>query len=94
MTDALVRKRVLVRGRVQGVFFRGATQEEARRLGVAGWVRNCPDGSVEAVLEGPSGPVDALLGFLAHGPPAARVDDLEHAEEARLEGFEGFEVRR
>ncbi len=94
MTEAFVRKRVLVRGRVQGVFFRGATQEEARRLGVAGWVRNRSDGGVEAVLEGPSGPVEALLGFLAHGPPAARVDALEQTDEARLEGLDGFEVRR
>ena len=79
---------------MQGVFFRGATQQEAARLGVFGWVRNRPDGSVEAVVEGLEGPVEALLTFLAQGPPAARVETLEHAEESPLEGFSEFEVRR
>lgn len=83
-----------MRGRVQGVFFRGATQEQAQRLGLAGWVRNLPDGSVEAVLEGPQGAVEALLAFLAQGPPAARVEGLEQQEDASVEGLAGFEVRR
>ena len=84
---------MVVHGRVQGVFFRGATQDEARRLGVKGWVRNRADGSVEAVLEGPPGPVNALLAFLEHGPPAARVDALEAIEEP-FEGLAGFEITR
>jgi acylphosphatase len=93
MTEAPIRKRVHVRGRVQGVFFRGATQEQARRLGVAGWVRNRADGSVEAVLEGAPEPVAALLAFLAQGPPAARVEALEEGSETPLEGLQGFEIR-
>lgn len=94
MTEPVLRRHVRVRGRVQGVFFRGATQEQAQRLGVAGWVRNLRDGSVEAVLEGPQGAVEALLGFLAQGPPAARVEGLEQLEDASVEGLAGFEVRR
>jgi acylphosphatase len=94
MTETRIRKRVRVRGRVQGVFFRGATQEQARRLGVDGWVRNRADGSVEAVLEGPPAPVAALLAFLAKGPPGARVEALQEGSEATLEGLQGFEIRR
>ncbi len=94
MTEPTLRRRVRVRGRVQGVFFRGATQEQAQRLGVAGWVRNLPDGSVEALLEGPQGAVEALLAFLAQGPPAARVEGLEAQEDLPVEGLDGFEVRR
>lgn len=67
------RVRAVVRGRVQGVGFRYSTADAARRLGVAGHVRNLPDGSVEAVLEGADDDVAAVLTFLRAGPPAARV---------------------
>ena len=86
------RRRVLVRGRVQGVWFRGATAREARDRGVAGWVRNRRDGSVEALFEGSVAAVEALLAFVAVGPPAARVDDLEVHEEEPTDLL-GFEVR-
>jgi acylphosphatase len=88
-----VRRRVVVRGRVQGVWFRGATEQEARALGLAGWVRNRPDGCVEAVFEGPHEAVEAALAFCRKGPPAARVDHVEVAEEPP-EGLRGFHVRR
>lgn len=89
----MVRTRVIVRGRVQGVFFRDTTRREAERRGVAGWVRNREDGSVEAVFEGEPDDVAAMVEFARHGPPGARVDELtEHAEEP--EGLRGFEVRR
>ena len=89
----MVRRRVVVHGRVQGVFFRGATQAEARAAGVAGFVRNLPDGSVEAVFEGPAERVDALVAFCRRGPPAARVERVEVSDEP-VEGLAGFRVTR
>ena len=67
---------VHVTGRVQGVFFRAATREQAQRLGVRGWVRNQPDGSVTAHLEGPAEAVDALLAWCRQGPPSAHVEEV------------------
>lgn len=69
--------RAIVKGRVQGVFFRKSTLEEATRLGLQGFVRNLPDRSVEIVAQGPSERVDELLAWARTGPPDARVDDLE-----------------
>jgi acylphosphatase len=89
----MVRRRVVVHGRVQGVFFRGATQAEARAAGVAGFVRNLPDGGVEAVFEGPAERVDALVAFCRRGPPAARVERVEVSDEP-VEGLAGFRVTR
>jgi acylphosphatase len=86
------RVRVRVRGLVQGVFFREGTRHAAEQAGVAGWVRNLPDGSVEAVLEGPPAAVERVLGFLRSGPPDAVVSDVEVSEEAP-EGPSGFSVR-
>ena len=86
------RVRVIVRGRVQGVAFRAYTADEARRAGVAGWVRNRPDGSVEAAFEGPRAAVDVLLAFVRRGPRAARVDGVEVIEELPA-GEERFEIR-
>jgi len=91
MTDAR-RVHVIVRGRVQGVAFRYATADEARRAGVAGWVCNRPDGSVEAAFEGAPSAVEAMLGFVRRGPRAARVDAVEVADEP-LAGDLGFEIR-
>ena len=88
----MVRRRVIVHGRVQGVWFRGATQAEARAAGVAGWVRNRADGTVEAVFEGPPERVAALVAFCGRGPRAARVDRLETFEEPP-EGLPTFELR-
>ena len=71
-----VRAHLVVRGRVQGVWFRGSMQDEADRLGIAGWVRNHPDGTVEAEIEGAREAVDALIAWARHGPPGARVSDV------------------
>ena len=81
---------VRVHGRVQGVGFREACVAQARRLGVAGWVRNRADGTVEALLQGPDDVLATLRDWLAHGPPAARVDELavEEVAPAALAGFE------
>jgi len=84
--------RVRVRGRVQGVFFRDSTRRRAAELGVLGWVRNEPDGSVAVHAEGPAAAVEALLAFLHEGPPGARVEAVE-AEPAAVEGHEQFAVR-
>jgi len=70
---SVARAHLLVTGRVQGVWFRGATQAEAERLGVHGWVRNRADGSVEAEVEGPREAVDELVAWAQRGPSAARV---------------------
>jgi acylphosphatase len=85
-------RRVRVTGQVQGVFFRAWTRNEARRLRVSGWVRNCEDGSVEALLEGNEQAVEQLIGLMRHGPPGARVEGLS-ASVAEPENLGGFEVR-
>lgn len=83
---------VVISGRVQGVFYRGWTEERAARLGIAGWVRNRSDGTVEAVFSGPVAAVDRLLVECRQGPPAARVDDIAVAP-AEPFAAPGFEVR-
>jgi acylphosphatase len=86
------RRRVVVQGHVQGVFFRETTRRRARSAGVTGWVRNAPDGSVEAVFEGEREAVDRLVAFMEAGPRGARVDWVDIASE-EPEGLSGFEVR-
>ncbi|MGB7588835.1 MAG: acylphosphatase [Solirubrobacterales bacterium] len=87
-----MRRRVIIHGRVQGVFFRDTTRREANAYGVAGWVRNRPDGTVEAVFEGEPGAVEAMLAFCRDGPRSARVDQIDVTEE-QSEGLSGFQVR-
>jgi acylphosphatase len=87
-----IRRRVVVRGNVQGVFFRDSTREEAERRGVAGSVTNRPDGAVEAVFEGAREDVEALIGFCREGPRRARVDDVEVTEEQPEGSSGGFRV--
>lgn len=88
-----VRARVLVSGKVQGVYYRANTREQATQRGVDGWVRNLRDGRVEAVFEGDEDDVDALVEWCHEGSPAARVDDVE-VEYGDPEGVDGFRVRR
>jgi acylphosphatase len=85
------RVRVVVHGRVQGVFFRDTVRQAARERGVAGSVRNRPDGTVEAVFEGERGALQALVELCRRGPSGARVERVEVSEE-RPEGLSGFEV--
>ncbi|MBN8766782.1 MAG: acylphosphatase [Thiobacillus sp. 63-78] len=80
-----------IEGRVQGVWFRESMRSEAERLGVAGWVRNTPDGAVEAVIQGPAAAVEALIEWARTGPPQARVDRL-HIREAHGQ-YSGFVKR-
>jgi acylphosphatase len=86
------RKRVVARGRVQGVFFRDSTQREAMSAGVAGWVTNRSDGAVEAVFEGDDDAVQRMVEFVRGGPGHANVEDVEVHDE-QPEGLSGFEVR-
>lgn len=88
----MIRRRVVARGRVQGVFFRDSTQREARAAGVAGWVSNRADGSVEAVFEGDAEAVERMIAFVRSGPGRAEVEDVDVTDEDP-EGLGGFEVR-
>jgi acylphosphatase len=88
----MTRRRVVVRGHVQGVFFREATRRRAVAASVAGWVRNGSDGSVEAVFEGERENVDRLIAFVREGPRGARVDWVDVVSE-EPEALEGFEIR-
>jgi acylphosphatase len=89
----LVRVRMIVRGRVQGVWFRGSAREQALRLGVLGWARNRGDGSVEIVAEGKRAAIDELTAWCRRGPPGARVASVECALEPRGESLASFHVR-
>ena len=88
----VVRRRVVVHGYVQGVFFRHTTRREAARRGVAGWVTNRADGAVEAVFEGRPEAVAAMVEFCESGPRGAYVDRVELVDE-QPEGLNGFDVR-
>ncbi|TSD09626.1 acylphosphatase [Haloglomus irregulare] len=88
-----VRAHVLVSGRVQGVTYRATTRRTARDRGVDGWVRNRPDGRVEAVFEGPPDAVEGMLDYCHEGPSRARVEDVQ-VEYEPPEGATGFEIRR
>ncbi|MFA9461115.1 acylphosphatase [Thiohalorhabdus sp. Cl-TMA] len=88
-----MQRHYIIHGRVQGVFFRDSTRQKARELGVRGWVRNRPDGAVEAMAAGEESAITALeQWFRDGGPPAARVERLER-EEVPEEHFDGFAVR-
>ncbi|MBK6846947.1 MAG: acylphosphatase [Proteobacteria bacterium] len=85
--------RARIVGRVQGVYFRASTRNEARRLGLRGWVRNCADGAVELLAEGPEQALGLLLAWCRHGPPAAQVEAVEAQWAAATGEDAGFEVR-
>lgn len=89
----LIRAHVLIVGRVQGVGYRYATVDTASQLGLTGWVRNLPDGRVEAVFEGAREIVEDMVRWCHAGPPAAVVQDVA-VEYEEPEGLRGFEVRR
>ncbi len=88
-----VRAYVRVYGRVQGVFFRANTVDKARELGVTGYVRNMPDGSVEAVIEGDKEKVEKLISWMHIGPPLARVDRVEVEYQEYKGEFTDFRIR-
>ena len=88
----MIRRQVRIHGRVQAVFFRDACQTEANRAGVVGWVRNAPDGTVEAVFEGEPGAVQAMCNWCRSGPEQADVEHIEVTEE-EPQGDTSFDVR-
>jgi len=88
----LSRVHVRIRGRVQGVFFRAEARARAESLGIAGWIRNAEDGSVEAAFEGDEERVQSMVGWCRRGPAGARVDDVE-VESEEPTGETGFRVR-
>jgi acylphosphatase len=88
----MTRVRVQVRGRVQGVFFRAEARARAESLGVAGWIRNLPDGSVEAVFEGDEERVESMVGWCRGGPAGAEVEAVDIEREEPV-GETGFRVR-
>jgi acylphosphatase len=88
----VIRRRVVVHGRVQGVFFRDSVRRLAQQHGVSGWVANRWDGTVEAVFEGDEDAVERLVAFSRKGPRGAEVESVEVSEEA-AEGLSGFTVR-
>jgi acylphosphatase len=85
--------RIVVSGRVQGVFFRASTRDAAVRHGVRGFVRNLPDGRVEAVLQGDRGAVERVIAFMREGPPGARVEETDVEWRIPSERWDGFFVR-
>lgn len=87
-----IRIQANIAGRVQGVFFRKRTQEAAAALNVSGWVRNCPDGTVEAVFEGEREDVAAVVEWCQQGPPGARVERVETVESTYTGEYKGFRI--
>lgn len=92
-THERARLRIVVSGRVQGVFFRRAAADQARALGIAGHARNLADGTVEIVGEGSRGELELLAAWARHGPPAARVDEARLEWSRSLNEFSDFRVR-
>ena len=92
MTPNQIARRVVVSGSVQGVFFRDGARREAQRRGVTGWVRNLPDGRVEAWFEGPPDAVAELVQWCHHGPRHATVTNTQTSD-AKPEGYDRFRIR-
>lgn len=92
--DDSVRAHLIIKGKVQGVWYRGSTQDAAQRIGgLSGWVRNLPDGDVEAVMEGARTQVEALISWCRSGPPHARVDAVDIRWEPPSGNYTTFDVR-
>lgn len=89
----MIRRRLIVTGRVQNVFYRAWLSDRARALGLDGWVRNRADGSVEAVVQGPGEAVQELVMLAQQGSPAARVERVAVSDDAAAEVLTGFEQR-
>ena len=86
------RIRLIISGKVQGVFFRVSLRDQARDLGVSGWARNTSDGTVEALIEGDSRKVDQIINWCWRGPPGAKVENVSQLEESADLGLSCFEI--
>jgi len=84
---------VIVSGQVQGVWFRASTKQKAEELGLTGWVRNTPNGSVEAVFEGEEEIIKKMIDWCHSGPPMAKVDNIIVKKQQKTIGFNGFSIR-
>ncbi len=93
MIPSHARVHLIVKGRVQGVYFRASTVQQARHLGLTGWVMNCPDGSVEVLAEGPSDKLEELVAWCGQGPPGARVERVELQRQDFRGEFNEFQIR-
>jgi acylphosphatase len=91
---ALVGAHLKIIGRVQGVYYRASTVQQAANLGLAGWVRNCDDGSVEAVAEGPRAKLEEFIAWCRAGPPGARVSHVEVRWQTAENSFRAFTIKR
>lgn len=91
--ELIARAHIFVSGRVQGVFYRARTQETARAYGLMGWVRNCPDGRVEALMEGRKESISKVINWCRQGPPAAHVTDIDTDWEEPTGEFHDFTIR-
>ncbi len=92
MTSETIRRRLVVHGKVQGVFYRDSTRDAARSAGVSGWAANRTDGTVEVVLEGPADAVESVVAYCRQGPSSADVHAVDEREETP-EGLTGFQIR-
>jgi acylphosphatase len=90
----VARVHLRIEGRVQGVFFRASTVQQAQRLGLTGWVRNSPDGSVEVLAEGPYATVESLVAWCRQGPPGAKVTNVDLRWEQPRQEFSTFSIKR
>ncbi len=90
---AIEHRMLTIHGRVQGVFYRQSTRQQAQQLGLTGYARNNPDGTVTIEAEGPAAALDQLTQWCHQGPPIARVDKVE-ATTGPVEGYRAFEIRR
>ncbi|RPI74350.1 MAG: acylphosphatase [Desulfobacteraceae bacterium] len=88
----MIRVKLIIKGRVQGVWFRDSTRRTAQKLRLSGWVRNLPDGSVEVLVEGPQEPVQKLVDWCRHGPATARVDECCQTPEEYRGEFQTFSI--
>ena len=84
---------VIISGRVQGVWFRASTKQKAEQLGLKGWVRNVPDGKVEAIFEGDENQINEMTKWCHRGPPLSKVTNVEVKKQNPTNGFEGFSIR-
>jgi acylphosphatase len=89
-----IRAELIISGRVQGVFYRQSTLETATRLGLTGWAKNCPDGTVAALFEGERAVVEAAIQWCHQGPPAAHVDEVVVSWHDATGEFSSFSIRR
>ena len=89
---AKIRTRLIIEGRVQGVWFRDSTRQQAHEQGVFGWVKNRPDGTVEALFEGPEPQVREMVSWCHHGPPSAQVTRVHETAEEYQGEFQTFDI--